>query len=61
MLPFSCSGWSIKHGPRDRHKTEAGAREQDIRYQRNRALRDRDAYSKGAHTGFVISMLFPEI
>jgi len=30
-------------------------------HKRNRALRDREAHSKGAQTGFVISMLFPAI
>jgi hypothetical protein len=32
MLPFGCSGWSIKHGPRDRHKTLVGAYRQDLRF-----------------------------
>jgi hypothetical protein len=67
-------GWSDKYGPRDRHKTEVGRTNRICDFdaspnvvariiavhQRNRALRDRDAHSKGAQTSFVISMLFSE-
>ena len=61
----------IPYGPRDRHKRwsvrtpspfpfplERGrGASKRIEHQQNRALRDRDAHSKGAQTGFVISML----